>query len=58
VATDEEWKAKVKQITDPVEMLGCIIENQDFMGYDPYYRDFRQTMLDQAEKIVKEGKSG
>lgn len=51
-ASDEKWKQYITQITDPVEMLRVIVENQDFLGYDSYYSDLRKVLLQQAEKIV------
>ena len=51
---DEMWMDDVKKITDPFEMLITIVNNQEFLGYDPYYKDLRAVMLDQAEKICKE----
>jgi len=54
--TDEEWKAEIAKIEDPIEMLEAIIENQDFLGYDPYFKDLRQAMLDQVEIIIAKAK--
>ena len=33
------------RIEDPVKMLECIVENERFFGYDPYYGDLREAML-------------
>lgn len=49
-----EWIEMIGAITDPIEMLKAILENADFLGYDPYYADHRATLLDQARKIVEE----
>jgi hypothetical protein len=38
-------------IKEPREMLRAIVENESFLGYDPYYKDLREALLKQAEKI-------
>jgi hypothetical protein len=38
-------------IKEPREMLRAIVENGDLLGYDPYYKDLREALLKQAEKI-------
>lgn len=52
---DNEWKEKIKSISDPLEMLKVIFDNEQFFGYDSYYSDLRSTMLDQAEVIIRKG---
>ena len=54
--TDRQWITKTKRIKDPLEMLECIVKNENFLGYDPYYAEIRATMINTAEKIVKEAK--
>jgi hypothetical protein len=49
---DSDWVKEVKGITDPIDMLAIIVENQDYLGFDPYYADLHKVMIDQAEKIV------
>ncbi len=51
--TDVEFIAQVKTITDPVEMLEALLNNDMFLGYDPYYADLRAALLDQAEQVVE-----
>ena len=41
------------RIEDPVKMLECIVENERFFGYDPYYGDLREAMLNSATRIVE-----
>lgn len=53
MSTDQKWIEKTRTIVDPLEMLKCIVENQDFLGYDPYYSDLRRAMIDTAEQIMK-----
>ena len=49
---DAEWIAQIKEISDPIKMLEIIVDNQNYLGFDPYYKDLRAAMLDQAEKII------
>jgi len=50
--TDAEWIESVNQIKDPVKMLECIVENERFFGFDPYYSDLRGAMINSATRIV------
>ncbi len=54
---DEIFMESLLAINDPIDMLEAICENQDYLGYDPYYSDFRECLLGQAEKIVKKFKA-
>lgn len=47
---------KIKKIKDPIKMLKCILENESYFGFDPYYRDIRSAMLDTAAAIVRASK--
>lgn len=55
---DKQWIEKVRAIKDPVEMLRVICENEDFFGYDPYYKELRAAMTETAEAIVKAADNG
>ena len=50
---DSEWIEIVKKITDPLEMLKVIVDNEQYFGHDQYYNDLRKAMLDQAAKIIE-----
>lgn len=50
--TDKQRLAAIRRITNPVTMLKCIVENEGYFGFDPYYRDIRETVLSQAEKVA------
>lgn len=54
MSPDEKFIESILAIKDPVEMLRKIVDNQDYLGYDPYYSDFRAALLGTAEKILKE----
>ena len=51
---DSEWIEQVKKISNPVEMLQCIVDNEEYFGYDPYYKDLREAMLTRAWEIVSQ----
>lgn len=51
---DDEWIASLKTIKTPREALKIILENERFFGYDPYYSDLREAMLQMVERILKE----
>jgi hypothetical protein len=42
----EKWRA----VTDPREALQIIVGNEMFLGYDPYYSDLRNTLMEMAER--------
>jgi hypothetical protein len=41
------------KVTDPKEALKLILENEDYFGYDPYFRDLRAALLEMAERCSK-----
>ena len=47
---DADLLAKWAGITDPVQALREIVEHEDFLGFDPYYRDLRAALLEMAER--------
>jgi hypothetical protein len=47
---DEQMKAKWRAVTDPKEALQIIVGNEMFLGYDPYYSDLRNTLMEMAER--------
>jgi hypothetical protein len=51
---DAKFIKQLDNIHDPVEALKAIVENEGFMGYDPYYRDLRAALLAMAERVLKE----
>ena len=46
--TDAEIIAQWSRVTDPKEALRLIVENEMFFGYDHYYRDLREALIDMA----------
>ena len=49
--TGSAWIVSLDRITDPKEALRIIVENEEFFGFDPYYRDLRCAMLKMAERL-------
>ena len=47
---DATVMAQWAKVTDPREALHIICEQQDFLGYDSYYKDLRNALLDMAER--------
>jgi hypothetical protein len=41
-------------ITDPITMLKELVDNEQYLGYDPYYWDIRMALLRAAERIIAE----
>ena len=50
--SDKEWIGGLDKIDDPKEALRIILENEMFLGYDPYYGELRAAMLNMAERIA------
>ena len=55
--TDIEWIATVDAITDPAEACHTLVENEQFLGFDPYYRDLREALIRMCERCGKGTKS-
>lgn len=53
MSDDAAFIKYVGKIEDPITMLRTIISNEQFLGYDPYYKDLREALLTQGEKIVE-----
>lgn len=51
---DATFIKRLDDIHDPVEALKVIVENEGFMGYDPYYGDLRTALFAMAERVLKE----
>jgi hypothetical protein len=43
------------KITDPREALRTIVKHEDFLGYDPYYKDLRAALLAMADRCSEGG---
>ncbi len=43
--TDKQWIAQIDKVSDPVEVLKLVQDNEDYLGFDPYFRDIRDAIL-------------
>jgi len=50
---DDQWKASLEQVTDPKEALQVIVDNEQFVGGDPYYSDLVRAMLNMAKRLAQ-----
>jgi len=51
--SDADWIKSLDKVTDPREALQIIIDNEQFFGFDPYYRDLRDAMVNMASRILE-----
>ena len=42
---DREWIAHLASITDPKVACKVLVENENYLGFDPYYRDIREALI-------------
>lgn len=48
--TDKQRIAQWKRIKDPKKALQVLVENWQFVGNDPYYRDLCNALFELAER--------
>ncbi|MGW8178196.1 MAG: hypothetical protein ACWGQW_05425 [bacterium] len=50
---DNQWKAKIQAITDPVVLLREIVIAVDdgYFGHDPYYKDIKEAYMNKAIEL-------
>ena len=53
---DAAWITSLDKVSDPREALQIIIDNEQFFGFDPYYRDLRDAMVRMGERVLEETK--
>lgn len=51
---DAEYKAYLRKIKDPVEALRAVSEGSQWFGYDPYYGDMHDAVLEMVDRVLKE----
>lgn len=51
--TDAAWIKKISKIKDPKAACRILAENENFLGYDPYYRDLRVALIAMCERCGK-----
>lgn len=50
--TDVKFLEEIERTDTPETILALILENEEFLGYDPYYGDLRRAMLVRATSIL------
>lgn len=50
--SDSKFIASLRRVTSPKVALRLIVDKQDFLGYDPYFADLRQALLDMADRLA------
>lgn len=50
--SDADFLKSLQKVTDPVAALRMILENESFLGFDSYYADLRQGLLDMARRVA------
>lgn len=53
MSTDKQWIANLSKVKRPETALRIIVENERYLGYDPYYRALRAAMLKMAERVLR-----
>ncbi len=48
--------AEIKAVNDPMEALKTLNENWEFLGNDPYYREFDYALREMVERVVENGR--
>lgn len=46
----------IGKITSPLEMLECMVDLQDMIGSDPYYREFNNAIWHQIDVLLNNPK--
>jgi len=54
MSNDNEWKSRIREIQDHIEMLEAILEadNDGYLGGDPYYHDLLMTLMMQVKVML------
>ncbi len=48
--TDAQFIEKLKEIKDPIEAIRALLDNENLLGFDPYYADLRAALLAMLER--------
>jgi hypothetical protein len=49
---DKEFIEYIEKAKTCKEILSIMMDNEEYLTYDPYYRDFRVAMINTARKIL------
>ena len=50
MVTDKKWISIVNKIKDPIKACRILYENEQFLGYDPYYKDLRRALIEMCKR--------
>jgi len=53
LTTMEQLELDLSAITDPKAMLQYMIDNEMYIGGDPYYRDINDAIWKHAQRVVQ-----
>jgi len=56
--SDAEWIESLSKIETSEQMLRTIVDNEEYMRYDPYYRELREALLNNAERVLQQQNHG
>ena len=48
--SDVKFIQQLNNVTDPAEACRVLVENENFLGYDPYYRDLREALIEMCTR--------
>ena len=48
--SDAEFLAEVAKVTDPAEACRVLVENENYLGFDPYYQDLREALIEMCRR--------
>ena len=50
MSPDELWIENISKVSDPSEACRVIVEHENYLGFDPYYRDIREALVQMCER--------
>ena len=53
MSPDELWIENIGKVVDPQEACRMMVENENYLGFDPYYRDLREALIAMCERCGK-----
>lgn len=49
--TDKDFLISLSKVEDPKEALRILVENENLLGFDPYYGELRRALLNMCERL-------
>lgn len=50
--TDDQFIERIGKVSDAREACRLFVENQNYLGYDPYYGDLREALISMCERCA------